>query len=428
MVAPAQTPAPAPPAPPTVLTADEQQRRSALRRMKAIAGGLLLVAVVLYLLTRNEDGFLGFVNAGAEAAMVGGLADWFAVTALFRHPLGLPIPHTALIPNRKDMIGRSLESFVASNFLSEDVVKDKIVRAEIAARVGRWLEQPEHAARVSREAATAVQAAMRVLRDEDVVAVIESALLRKVTDIPWAPPLGRLLGKVVDDGDHHRLVDIGVDAAHNWLLANEATFSEMVASRAPKWAPTFVNDVVAGRAYEKALDFVRDMQANPEHPTRLAIDNLLRKFGEDLRTDPKLIDDVERWKAQLLERPDVRESAGRIWTTGRTMLLDAVDDESGELRRRVADGVAELGHRLATDPELQAKVDRYVSDAVAHAAGSYSGEVATIISETVARWDGQEASRRIELMVGRDLQFIRINGTVVGTIVGLLIHTVSVLL
>jgi uncharacterized membrane-anchored protein YjiN (DUF445 family) len=411
-----------------LLTPDELQRRAALRRMKAIAGGLLLIAVVLFLLSRNHDGFLGFVNSGAEAAMVGGLADWFAVTALFRHPLGLPIPHTALIPNRKDMIGHSLESFVASNFLSEDVVKDKVARAQIAARVGAWLEQPDHAARVGQEIATAVRAAMRVLRDEDVVAIIEGALLRKVTSIQWGPPLGRLLGKVVDEGAHHRLVDIGIDAAHTWLLANEATVVDIVSEHAPSWSPKFLDDAVAGRAYREVLKFVRDMQSDPRHPSRVALDNLLLKFADDLATDPYTIHRVELLKERLVDRPDVRDGVGRIWTTGRTMLLDAVDDESGELRRRIAGGIADLGHRLATEPELQARVDRYVSDAAAHAAGSYSGEVATIISETVGRWDGQEASRRIELMVGRDLQFIRINGTVVGTIVGLLIHTVSVLL
>ncbi len=177
-----------------LLTPDELQRRSDLRRMKGFAGSLLIVAVITYALTRHHGGVLGFVNAGAEAAMVGGLADWFAVTALFRSPLGLPIPHTAIIPTRKDALGRSLESFVASNFLSSDVVRDKVMRARVSARVGTWLGDPAHAARVGNELATATRAAIRVLRDEDVTAVLETAILRRVAAIPWGPPLGRLLG------------------------------------------------------------------------------------------------------------------------------------------------------------------------------------------------------------------------------------------
>jgi uncharacterized membrane-anchored protein YjiN (DUF445 family) len=410
-----------------VLNPEELRRRHGLRRMKAVAGSLLLIAVVAYIFTRHHGGFLGFVNAGAEAAMIGGLADWFAVTALFRHPLGLPIPHTALIPRRKDMIGHSLESFVASNFLSEPVIREKVLGAQVTARVGRWLAEPEHAERVAAEAATAIRAAMRVLRDEDVVAVLEAALLRRVTAIPWGPPAGRLLGRVVEEGTHHRLVDIGIDAAHNWLLANREAVISIVAEQAPSWAPAFVNDAVAGRAYQQALKFVREVQADPAHPARVALDGLLSRFAEDLRTDPYWIHRVELFKQQLLERPDVRDSVARIWSTGRRLLLEAVDDEGGELRQRIAAGFADLGRRLAGEPELQAKVDGYLADAAAHAAGTYSGEVATVISDTIAKWDGHEASRRIELQVGRDLQFIRINGTVVGALAGLAIHGLTVL-
>ena len=411
----------------TVLSADDLLRRHALRRMKAAAASLLLVAVILYIVTRHRGGFLGFVNSGAEAAMVGGLADWFAVTALFRHPLGLPIPHTALIPRRKNMIGRSLETFVASNFLAEDVVREKVQSARVAARAGEWLADPAHAERVGKEAATAVRAAMRVLRDEDVVDVLEAALLKRVTAIPWGPPAGRLLGHVVDEGAHHRLVDIGIDAAHTWLLGNSATVTHIVAEQAPGWAPGFVNEAVAGRAYREALKFVREVQADQQHPMRIALDGLLSRFAEDLRSDPYTIHRVELLKERLLARPDVRDSVGRIWATGRRMLLEAVDDEGGELRRRIAAGFAELGLRLASDQDLQDKVDGYLADAVAHAAGSYSGEVATVISDTIAKWDGKEASHRIELQVGRDLQFIRINGTVVGALAGLAIHGVTVL-
>jgi uncharacterized membrane-anchored protein YjiN (DUF445 family) len=413
--------------PAAVLNPDELRRRSDLRRMKGFAGSLLIVAVITFALTRHHGGALGFVNAGAEAAMVGGLADWFAVTALFRSPLGLPIPHTAIIPTRKDALGKSLESFVASNFLSEAVVRDKVIRARVAARVGTWLSDPSHAARVGNELATATRAAIRVLRDEDVTAVLEGAVLRRVAALPWGPPLGRLLGQIVEDGTHHRLVDLGVDEAHSWLLANRETVISIVAEQAPSWSPKFVDDAVAGRAYREALRFVREVQADPSHPLRLAIDNLLSRFAEDLRTDPYTIHRVELLKERLINHPDVREGVASVWSTARRLLLEAIDDENGELRRRTVGGLVDLGRRLASDTVLQGKVDGYLADATAHAAGAYSSEVATVISDTIARWDGAEASRRIELQVGRDLQFIRINGTVVGALAGLAIHTITVL-
>jgi uncharacterized membrane-anchored protein YjiN (DUF445 family) len=409
------------------LNPDELLRRTALRRMKGIAGSLLIVAVVTFLLTRHHGGFLGFVNSAAEAAMVGGLADWFAVTALFRRPLGLPIPHTALIPNRKEALGKSLESFVASNFLSSDVVRDKILRAQVAARIGQWLADPLHATRVGVELATAARAAIRVLRDEDVTAVLEAAILRRVGGMPWAPPIGKLLGQIVADGTHHRLVDLGIDEAHGWLLANRETVIDIVAEQAPSWTPKFMDEAVGGRAYREAVRFVREVQADPVHPMRIALDDLLKQLATDLREDPYRIHQVELLKERLINHPDVREGVSSIWSTARRLLLEAVDDENGELRKRVVLGLGDLGQRLATDETLQAKVDGYLADAAAHAAGAYSGEVATVISDTINRWDAEEASRRIELQVGRDLQFIRINGTVVGALAGVAIHAVTVL-
>jgi uncharacterized membrane-anchored protein YjiN (DUF445 family) len=395
--------------------------------MKGFAGSLLVIAVITYALTRHHGGVVGFVNAGAEAAMVGGLADWFAVTALFRSPLGLPIPHTAIIPNRKDALGRSLESFVASNFLSAPVVRDKVIRARVAERVGTWLSDPAHATRVGNELATLLRAAIRVLRDEDVTAVLEGAVLRRVAALPWGPPLGRLLGQIVEDGTHHRLVDLAVDEAHGWLLANRETVLSIVAEQAPAWSPKFLDDAVAGRAYREALRFVREVQADPCHPLRLALDSLLGRIAEDLRTDPYTIHRVELLKERLINHPDVREGVASVWSTARRLLLEAIDDEHGELRRRTVSGLVELGGRVASDLALQEKVDGYLADATAHAAGAYSSEVATVISDTIARWDAAEASRRIELQVGRDLQFIRINGTVVGALAGLAIHAITVL-
>lgn len=407
-----------------MLDADERRRRG-LRRMKLLASSLLLVAAATYALTTGEHGWLGFVNAAAEAAMVGALADWFAVTALFRHPLGIPIPHTALVPTRKDALGRSLEEFVATNFLAEAVVRDKLARAQVSRRVGEWLADPRHADRVSGEIAALSQGALRVLRDDDVVAVLEQVVLKRVAEIPWSPPAGQFLAGVVEDRTHYRLVDLLLDEAGAWLLANEDTVVGIVIEQAPDWTPQWLDERVGKRVYREVTRWVSEVRLDPGHQARIALDNMLARLALDLQHDDRTREKAEAIKDRLLAHPELRRATVAVWSTARRLLVEAIDDANGELRRRLTAGLTDAGRRLATDEKLQERVDRYVQDGVGHVVRTYAGEVATVISDTVAKWDADDASRRIELHVGRDLQFIRINGTVVGALAGLTIHTVT---
>lgn len=405
-------------------------RRASLRRMKLIATGLLVVAAVIYLITLPgaDSGWLGFVNAAAEAAMVGAVADWFAVTALFRHPLGLPVPHTAIIPTRKDALGQNLEDFVADYFMAPDVVRDKVLGARISHRVGTWLSDRAHAERASAELASLARGALTVLRDESVVAVLEEVFFDKVLRRPWGPPSGRLLSRIVADGAHHKLVDVVVDQVHLWLREHQDVIVRLVLERAPPWTPAWLDQRVATRAYTEAVRFIADVKADPDHRARKALDNLLVEFADDLQHDADMQLKADEFRDRLLSHPDVRGALAQLWTTVRHSIEDAVDDPNSDLRRRAVDAIQSLGHRLVDDPQLQARLDGYAVDGAVHLVTTYRHEVVTVISETVQRWDGEEASRRIELHVGRDLQFIRINGTIVGGLVGLLIHTVSVLI
>ncbi len=403
-------------------------RQANLRRMKLIATALLGVAALIYVLTLSgrDSGWVGFVNSAAEAAMVGAVADWFAVTALFRHPLGLPIPHTAIIPTRKDALGHSLQDFVATHFLAEDVVREKVAGARIAHRSGQWLSRRPNAERATAELASVARGALTVLRDDTVVAVLDDVFFRAVLRRPWGPPAGRLLARIVADGAHRRLVDVGVDHLHAWLSEHEQVIVRMVLERAPAWTPTWLDQRVAHRAYAEALHFAADMRADPDHRARKALDSLIAEFAADLQDDPAMQIKADAFRDRLLSHPDVRDAVAQLWATVRRSIEEAVDDPGSDLRRRAVDAVQAFGERLVTDAELQRRLDGYAEDGAAHLVTSYSSEVVTVISETVQRWDGAEASRRIELHVGRDLQFIRINGTVVGGLVGLLIHTVTV--
>ncbi len=413
------------------LTRSEQDKQRGLRRMKAVALAFLLGAAVVYVVTRlyaDVAPWVGYVQAMAEASMVGALADWFAVTALFRHPLGLPIPHTAIIPRKKDALGENLGDFVGANFLAEVVVSDKLRRVGVGARLGNWLVQPRNAERATAELATAVRAAMTVLHDEDVQQVLENALVRRILEWPWGPPLGRLLGQLLTDGAHHKLVDLLAERIYEWVRDNHGAVLRVVAQRLPGWSPRFVDELVADRLYGEVLSFAWAVHIDVEHPMRKAMDTFLLEFAEDLRTDPAMIERAEAVKLQVLEHPEVQILLGSAWGTAKKMLLGAAEDPSSELRCRVRDGLVALGGRLSDDAELRSKVDNWLQGVASYVVANYRGEITTLITDTVQRWDAQETARKVELQVGRDLQFIRINGTVIGALAGLAIHAISQLI
>lgn len=415
------------------LTINEQEKQRGLRRMKAVALGFLLGAAVVYVVARlyedpNSAAWIGYVRAMAEAGMVGALADWFAVTALFRHPLGLRIPHTAIIPRKKDALAENLGDFVGANFLAEQVVRDKLRRVGVGGRLGRWLAQPRNAERVTAELATAVRGAVTVLRDEDVQAVLQNAVVKRLVEQPWGPPLGRLLGQLLTDGAHHKLVDLVAERAYEWVRDNHGAVLRVVSQRLPGWSPRFVDELVADKLYAEVLAFAWAVHSDPDHAMRKAMDTFLMEFAQDLRTDPVTIERAEAIKQQVLAHPEVQTLVGAAWGTAKKMLLEAAEDPSSELRRRVREGLVSLGLRLTSDTELRSKVDTWLEGVASYVVSNYRGEITTLISDTVQRWDAEETSRKVELQVGRDLQFIRINGTVVGALAGLAIHTVSQLL
>ncbi|MET9917802.1 DUF445 domain-containing protein [Streptomyces sp. NPDC006435] len=411
-------------------TAADEEKRRGVRRMKTTATGLLLLVALVYVLAtwaKNEGvgGWPGFVAAAAEAGMVGALADWFAVTALFKRPLGLPIPHTAIIPTKKDQLGASLGSFVGENFLSGDVVRGRIHGLGVGRRVGAWLAEPEHADRVTAELSTALRGALTVLRDADVQAVVGEAITRRANAVEIGPGLGKMLEKVVADGGHRRVVDLVCTRAHDWLVLHGDSVMEAVQGGAPGWTPRFVDKRIGERVYKELLRFVTEMRDMPGHPARASIDTFLTDFASDLRTDSDTRARVERLKSEILGRGEVQDVIASAWASVRSMIIAAAEDEQSELRLRARASLMGLGARLATDDRLQAKLDGWLEDAAVYVVTTYRTEITSLISDTVASWDADQTSKKIEAHIGRDLQFIRINGTVVGALAGLLIYTVS---
>jgi uncharacterized membrane-anchored protein YjiN (DUF445 family) len=410
------------------LSGPDLVRRRGLRQMRAVALSLLVLAAVIYVLTLHDTGAWGYVNAASEAAMVGALADWFAVTALFRHPLGLPIPHTAIVPTRKDSLAESLEQFVTENFLSEEVIGEKMRTAEVSRRAGEWLAAGNHAERIVEEGVRTVGAALPKLGDDDVTAFVRGSLLPRFAEEPLSPIAGHFLGSVVDDGAHHALFDLLMVEVYDWLADNRELLADVVGPRAPRWSPRWVDSIVVDRIHREALAWLAAVRDEPAHPARKAVDRLLIKLADDLQNDPEMMERFEAFKRRMLTHPDMGTSLTAVWDAARTALIGAISDPEGPLRLRATQTIKDLGKRLQTDEPLMAKVDTRAAEAVSYVVRTYGTEIVSIISDTIERWDGREAAARIELHVGRDLQFIRINGTVVGALVGLIIHTFSQLL
>ena len=407
--------------------ADEARRRG-LRRMRTVAVSLLGFAAVVYVATLGQDGLLGFVNAGAEASMVGAIADWFAVTALFKHPLGLPIPHTALIPRRKDELGKGLEEFVGENFLQEGIIRDRIAAATISKRVARWLSEPANARRVVDEIADVAVIGLGKVRDDHVADLVTEVLVPRFREEPISPLLGGLLSETVRDDLHHGLVDLALAELHEWLEENPDTVLEILGERAPWWAPPRLNDAVMSRVHVELVRWVADIRAEPRHHARQALDSMLAQLADDLLHDPDTQARTEALKERMLEHPQVLASSISLWNALRRVLLGSLADAEGAVRLRLLAEVSGFAQRLDTDEQFRNRLDGIAADVAVFAIDRYGHELTAVITHTIERWDGKEAARRIELHVGRDLQFIRINGTIVGGLVGVLIHAGSVLL
>ena len=414
--------------PMALLSPADQARRRSLALMKAVALGALLFMAVVFVIAFAFQGrvpWLAYVRAAAEGGMVGALADWFAVTALFRHPLGIPIPHTAIIPHRKDEIGRTLGEFVETNFLSAEVVREKLQSVGVASRLGTWLSRDESAERVASEGSALASAVLRAVSDDDVRDLIADLARSHVIEPQWGPAAGAWLGRIVETGAHRNAVDLAAGSIATWLEGNRAAFNGLVSRRLPSWVPSLAHRLVDDTVYKEAVTFVAAVRADPQHPARLAIDAYLGRLAENLQHDPDTIARLEHAKTAVFDSPRVRKLATQLWDTAKNGLLSSLADPESGLRLRARAALAEVGGRLATEEALQHRVDTWVTDAATFVVDRYRHDIASIITDTIERWDPEETTEKIELMVGRDLQYIRLNGTIVGALAGLAIFTIA---
>jgi uncharacterized membrane-anchored protein YjiN (DUF445 family) len=402
--------------------------------MRLVATGLLLLMAIAFVLLRRFEGphpVWGYAIAFTEAAMVGGLADWFAVTALFRRPLGLPIPHTAIIPENKDRIADTMAAFLRDNFLTPQVVARRVAGFNIAGTLSQYLAQPdrEGEARLREGAGSLFADILESLDPERIGGQVRAGLAQQLEKIEIAPLLGRMLDAAIADKRHLPLIESAARWAGHTLEANEDLVRTMIRERANallRW--TGLDERIANSVLDGLYKLMAEMIVLPDHPLRLKIDSMLQELAWKLMHDPVTQERVERAKREMLANPAIGDWWQAVWERIRRSLIDAARNPDSELGGRFAGILVELGGAVRDDARLQVQINRFARRTLVGAVSRYGDEIVRLVSETVKRWDAQTVTGRIEGAVGRDLQFIRINGTLVGGLVGLAIHAVDKLL
>jgi uncharacterized membrane-anchored protein YjiN (DUF445 family) len=405
----------------------------ALVRMRVLATALLVAMAATFLLARALTPVhpaWGFVRAFAEAAMVGGLADWFAVTALFRHPLGLPIPHTAIIPRNKDRIGDQLAQFLRGNFLIPAVVARRMAGMDVAAAAGRWLANPQGAGgRLARGSSRLAVEVLQALDQERLGGMVRAMLVTRVRETQVSPIAGRALEAAIASDRHLPVLDNVIAWAREALSANEHLVRGVVHERAGsimRW--TGLDETLANKIIDGLDRLIGEIADDRDHPLRRKAEDALATLAHDLQHDPDTAARVEAFKIELLENPAMQGWINGLWEQARMAMLRVARDPEALVGGRIGEAMRQLGETLQHDPALGRTINRFVRRAAVGAAADYGDAIVRLVSETVRGWDTQTITQRLENAVGKDLQFIRINGTLVGGLVGLAIHTVDIAL
>ena len=400
------------------------------RPMRALATAMLAGMAALFVATTGLEAqhpAWGFVRAFAEAGLVGGIADWFAVTALFRHPLGIPIPHTAIVPKNKDRIGDALASFLRDNFLTPVVVARRMRNLDVAGAVGRFLAQPPGEGRLRQGGSRLLADILEALDQERLGGMVKTALAQRIRSVEVAPLLGQTLGAAITSERHVPMVDSIVTWAGRTLDANEDLIRDMVHQRAGRFLRMVgLDEKLADAIVDGLRKLTIDMALDPDHPVRAKAEEGLVNLARNLQHDPETRAKVEAWKCDMVENEAVSAWLDGVWEKARAGLLKAARDPDAALAGRFGEALRQLGETLQTEPKLKAALNQFARRATVGLVASYGDGIVKLVSETVRSWDAGTVSDRLEGAVGRDLQYIRINGTLVGGLVGLVLHTIEV--
>ena len=395
--------------------------------MRFLATGLLVLMAAIFVATslaRVPWSWIPYLRAFAEAGMIGACADWFAVVALFRHPFGLPIPHTAIVPRNKERIGDAIGRFISNNFLSPAVLAAKIREIDTAGWLSAWLSNPANPNRIARQVATSLPAILQALPRDELNAFVAGAVRRGIEMVPAAPLASRVLSVLWAQGEMQGLIDRGIDFAATALTNNRNLIKTQVTQKTSRFIPKWVDGIVADKIVSGVAQLLEEMR-NPAHPWRTELGTAVEKLIDDLAVDPQMHVRGEELKSEILQNPFLLQQMGKLWTAVEARL----DEESGSASDPLADSLARaltaLGRRLAEDETIRDTVNRWLGVTALRVIAPRRGEIGAFVTQVVERWDTETLVNRLEVQVGRDLQYIRINGTLVGGLVGLLIFTAT---
>ena len=404
-----------------------------------IATGAFVVMALLFILSHQygNQSLLGFIrwdhlSAFSEAAMIGALADWFAVVALFRHPLGIPIWHTAIIPKRKDEIGRNLANFVETRLLSVENLSHEIERFSAASAAASWLALDENRHRLTEWIGDGLETLVRGFDDGEMRGMVGEVVERRLAALDGASFLSGGLTLLAESGRHEQLIDAGLQRIAEWLPSRRETVREFVqgsVKRTLKWGSVLVPEGVIDKATDRTLEALiqvfMEAAADPNHPLRADISERLTEWIDRLDEDEIWKGKIDEWKAEAISSPKLREMIARLWEEGKEKLLLELQKEDSSTRMYINRAVARFADRLQADTELQATLDERLRSVVITFLDNHHGEIGALIQRIIDSWSGEDLAREMELNLGKDLQFIRLNGTFIGGIVGLIIHLLA---
>lgn len=398
--------------------------------MKVVATGLLVVMALVFAVTRSFEHIypsLTYVKAFAEAAMVGGLADWFAVTALFRHPLGLPIPHTAIIPRNKDRIGEALANFIRENFLIPSVVARRMQRLDVAGATGRFLQTPAgEGTRIRAGASRLIADIFESLDDERLGGIVKGAISARLRRTEVSPLLGHALASAINEDRHVPMLEAAIRWTARALDANEPLIREIVHKKA-NWVLKLAG--LDAKLADAIIDGLRkltvEMSTDPAHPVRIKIEEALAQLANDLQTRPETREKVEAIKDALLDNRSVGLWLDTLWQKSREAVIKAARNPDAVLAGKLGEVLKSMGGTLEKDARIRGAINQFARRAAVGMVASYGGSIVKLVSETIRGWDARTVTNRLEAAVGRDLQYIRINGTIVGGLVGLILRLVD---
>jgi uncharacterized membrane-anchored protein YjiN (DUF445 family) len=398
-----------------------------LRRMRAIALSLLVLMTAIFVATtaaRLDWPWLPYLRAFAEAGMVGACADWFAVVALFRHPFGIPIPHTGIVPNNKDRIGAALGRFITNNFLTPKVAHEQLLRVDVVGAFTRWINDPDNSRQLVQYVGRLLPQALKSLPGPELGEFLGMVARRGVEAVPAAPLASKVLAVLWAGGAAQTAIERALDFGEGSLTRHKPTINRIVSEHSSRWIPRWVDNVIAERVTAGLLSTMREMR-DPDHPWRVELRQIVEKWIADLATDPEMLALGERMKAEMLANPLFVEQAKMLWTEIESGLQSDLRAHTETIAGAFEVGLRGLGQWLSDNPDRQIRINRWLRLVMLRVLLPRRAEIGAYVTQVVKNWDGATLVNRLELQVGKDLQYIRINGTLVGGLVGLLIFVVS---